>query len=37
EAAYGSARFQRLSEIKRLYDPGNLLRFNHNIPPAGSA
>ena len=37
EAAYGSARFQRLSEIKRLYDPGNLLRFNHNIPPAGGA
>jgi len=37
EAAYGSARFRRLSEIKRLYDPANLLRFNHNIPPAGGA
>jgi FAD/FMN-containing dehydrogenase len=35
-AAYGDASFQRLRELKRRYDPDNLFRFNHNIPPAES-
>jgi len=35
EAAFGSEKFARLREIKRRYDPGNVLRFNHNIPPSG--
>ena len=33
-AAYSDARFQRLAAIKAQYDPGNLFRFNQNIPPA---
>jgi FAD/FMN-containing dehydrogenase len=32
--AYQDARFTRLATIKAQYDPGNLFRFNHNIPPA---
>lgn len=32
EAAFGAGNFARLREIKRRYDPGNRLRFNHNIP-----
>jgi FAD/FMN-containing dehydrogenase len=32
--AYHDARFQRLAKIKAQYDPANLFRFNHNIPPA---
>lgn len=31
--AYGS-NFDRLREIKGRYDPSNLFRHNHNIPPA---
>lgn len=34
-AAYGE-NFQRLSELKREYDPTNLFRSNVNIPPAES-
>ena len=33
-AAYGDARFARLQELKRRYDPDNMFRFNQNIPPA---
>ncbi|MCI0690001.1 MAG: BBE domain-containing protein, partial [Sporichthyaceae bacterium] len=33
-AAYPEATFDRLASIKRRYDPTNLFRLNHNIPPA---
>jgi FAD/FMN-containing dehydrogenase len=33
-AAFGAERFERLREVKRRYDPGNVLRFNQNVPPA---
>jgi len=33
-AAYGDPKFERLRQVKRRYDPHNLFRFNHNIPPA---
>jgi FAD/FMN-containing dehydrogenase len=33
-AAYGDAHFKRLRQAKRRYDPHNLFRLNHNIPPA---
>jgi FAD/FMN-containing dehydrogenase len=32
-SAFGPVRFARLVELKRRYDPDNLFRFNHNIPP----
>jgi FAD/FMN-containing dehydrogenase len=35
-AAYGDTNFARLSQLKRRYDPDNLFRFNHNIPPAAA-
>jgi hypothetical protein len=32
--AYEEADYERLREIKAAYDPSNLFRINHNIPPA---
>ena len=32
-AAYGPAKLERLMALKRRYDPENLFRINHNIPP----
>jgi FAD/FMN-containing dehydrogenase len=32
--AFGDERFERLAQVKRRYDPDNVFRFNHNIPPA---
>lgn len=34
QAAYPPPTWARLREIKRRYDPENLFRHNHNIPPA---
>ncbi|GII67411.1 oxidoreductase [Sphaerisporangium krabiense] len=33
-AAYTTADYRRLAEVKREYDPANLFRLNHNIAPA---
>jgi FAD/FMN-containing dehydrogenase len=33
-AAYPGATWDRLRELKRRYDPENVFRVNHNIPPA---
>jgi FAD/FMN-containing dehydrogenase len=33
-AAYPGHTWDRLREVKRRYDPDNLFRLNHNIPPA---
>jgi len=33
ETEYGEARFARLRDVKRRYDPDNRFRFNHNISP----
>jgi FAD/FMN-containing dehydrogenase len=35
EAAFGPAKWQRLRELKKKWDPQNLFRLNQNIPPAG--
>ena len=35
-AAYGPAKFERLSDLKTKYDPANLFCQNHNIPPTRS-
>jgi FAD/FMN-containing dehydrogenase len=32
--AYPAATYARLRELKRRYDPDNVFRGNHNIPPA---
>jgi hypothetical protein len=33
-SAYSAADLERLGEVKRLYDPENMFRVNHNILPA---
>jgi FAD/FMN-containing dehydrogenase len=33
--AYTEADYRRLTEVKAKYDPDNVFRANHNIPPAG--
>ncbi|MGH3384391.1 MAG: FAD-binding oxidoreductase, partial [Nocardioidaceae bacterium] len=35
-AAYPGATWDRLVEVKRRYDPTNVFRLNHNIPPNGA-
>jgi FAD/FMN-containing dehydrogenase len=35
--AYPGATWDRLREVKRRYDPGNLFRLNQNVPPADDA
>jgi FAD/FMN-containing dehydrogenase len=32
-AVYGQAKLERLTSVKRRYDPENLFQVNHNIPP----
>jgi FAD/FMN-containing dehydrogenase len=32
-AGYGDAKYERLIELKRKYDPDNVFRFNQNIEP----
>ncbi|MER6125124.1 FAD-binding oxidoreductase [Streptomyces sp. NPDC001795] len=33
-AGLGSENFNRLARVKRQYDPDNVFRYNHNVPPA---
>jgi FAD/FMN-containing dehydrogenase len=33
-AGFSPAHYTRLAELKRRYDPANMFRLNHNIPPA---
>ena len=34
KAAYPGPTWERLTEIKRRYDPDNVFHYNQNIPPA---
>jgi FAD/FMN-containing dehydrogenase len=33
-SAYNASDYQRLTDLKAVYDPENIFRLNHNIPPA---
>ena len=33
-AAYRAAEYEKLTAIKATYDPHNLFRINHKVPPA---
>jgi FAD/FMN-containing dehydrogenase len=33
-SVYGPEKLARLTALKRRYDPDNLFRLNHNIPPS---
>ena len=35
--AFDDPTYQRLRSSKAEYDPGNMFRFNHNIPPGPAA
>jgi SAM-dependent methyltransferase len=37
ETAFGNQNFRRLQAIKQAYDPTNIFRANHNIPPGHTA
>lgn len=34
QSAFSDAAYRRLREVKRAWDPENVFRFTHNIPPA---
>jgi len=34
QAAYWGGHYQRLAQIKRKYDPGNVFRGHHTVEPA---
>jgi hypothetical protein len=34
QAAWGTAKYERLVAVKNQHDPGNRFRFNHNILPS---
>jgi FAD/FMN-containing dehydrogenase len=36
-AAYPDSTWNRLAKVKARYDPANLFRLNHNIPPVRQA
>ena len=36
-AIYGPERYERLARVKKVYDPANMFRLNHNVVPAVGA